>query len=135
MTSTHARHRRPAYVAGVALMFSGLLLVFLVVLAEYATTDMAQQRRAQLAAHAEQILQSARAWSQRHVNQLAGATPAVPPIDELVPSETSSTLELHAAQTEDGQTLVECRLRLRRGRATVFRQVRWPLTAPHSALE
>jgi hypothetical protein len=135
MTSTHARHRRLAYVAGMALMFSGLLLVLLLVLADFATTDVAQQRQALLEAQAEQILQSARAWSQRHLAQLAGSAPAELPIHQLVPSETSSTLELHAAPADDGQTFVECRLRLRRGRASIYRQAQWPLATPASAPE
>ena len=133
MTLAQSRHRRPAYIAGMALMFSGLLLVLLVVLADYATTDMAQQRQALLEAQAEQILQSARAWSQLPIAELAESGSRTLPVDQLVPPQTTGAVELVLIRASDSLTLVDCKLRLQRGRATVRRQVRWPLAISESA--
>lgn len=135
MTRARTRHRRPAYVAGMALVFSSLLLVFLLVLADYTTTDRAQQQQALLEAHTEQIVQSARAWSRQHVEELAAFASVSLPVDQLVPPETSSALELALVRADGDPMRVECTLRLRRGRAMVYRQVHWPLVTPGSAPE
>jgi hypothetical protein len=135
MTRARTRHRRPAYVAGMALVFSSLLLVFLLVLADYTTTDRAQQQQTLLEARAEQIVQSARAWSRQHVEELAGAAPVSLSVDQLVPPETSSALELALVHTDGDPMRVQCTLRLRRGQATAYRQAHWPLVTPGSAPE
>jgi len=129
------RHRRPAYVAGMALVFSSVLLVFLLVLADYATTDRSRQQQALLDANAEQILQSARAWSQRHVAQLVESESLRLPVDQLLPLETSSTVELALLRTDGDPMRVECTLRLQHGQATVFRQAHWSLATAAAAPE
>lgn len=133
MTLACARYRRQAFVAGMVLAFSAFLLIFLVVLARYAAADIARERRLLLEAHAEQILQSARSWSRSYVAQLDRSECVSLPVDQLVPLGTSSMVELRQLHADDGETVIECQLRLRRGRATVHRRVHWALSTPDSA--
>lgn len=126
---TDRRARRAAYAVIVAIVGLALITMFAFVLARYAMLDMAGEKRAALESCANQVFESARAWSVLHCTELRDTPPVMLPIDELLPAATSGEAQLRRLQTAAGHSVVECRLRLAQGRQRLQRRAQWPLPA------
>lgn len=136
MTGSTARHARPAYISTLAVIGLGLTALFLATVARHAVYGFGLEKRSLLESRADQIVLSARAWSERHADELASLQPVQLPIQNLIPEGIQGGLELQAKRAADNETIVECTLTLTRGRIRIRRELTWPVSAdlppPHS---
>ncbi len=117
---------RSAYASMLAILISGVLLLFVVVLGRCAVHALAAEQAAVLETQADQILLSARDWSRAHGEQLRHAGEVELALDGLLPSTATGRLTLHYAAAGEGPPLVECSLEIKQTRRNVARRVHWP---------
>lgn len=129
MTGSTARHTRPAYISTLAIIGLGLAALFLATVARHAVFGFGLEKRSLLESRADQIVLSARAWSERHADELASLQPVPLPIQDLIQEGIRGRLELQAKRTDDNKTIVECRLTLTRGRIRIRRELTWTVVA------
>lgn len=123
------RPRLPAFACMLAIMATGVLLLFVAVLGRYAASEIRGLQTELLEAQADQILLSARDWSGAHTNQLWSAGTIELPLEDLLTVPAVGRLELKHRDGAD-TPLIECDLAITQGRRTVVRHVFWPARLP-----
>ena len=120
------RARRRAFASTLAILGFGVIVAFAVLLARYATIDIAGARRAELESYAHQIIRSAQAWSGLHAGEFA-ETPVVElSFNDILPGNGDGKVELSCTESSGGEALIECHVVLRLGQQTLRRRVCWP---------
>jgi hypothetical protein len=117
---------RSAYASMVALLISGVLLMFVVVLGRYTVDAFAAEQAAVLDTQADQILLSARDWSRVNAGSLRRGGEVELPLDGLIPQGATGRLTLRYVATDAKPALVECNLQIRQSRRSAGRRVYWP---------
>ena len=136
MTPGQTRSSRSAFAGTITIMIAGVLLLFVVILAQHCVQAIARQRSALLATQAELILLSARDWSHAHSEQMRATGRVELPLDDLLPPMATGCLELRYTDSSDDPPLIECHLRITQGQRSVTRHRHWPghlplRTEPH----
>jgi hypothetical protein len=120
------RDGRRGYALILALVGLAIIIAYAIVLARYAVLEMAREKQALLESCAQQIAESARAWSLAHARELSTSAAVTLPIEELLPPGASGRADLRLAASADGRSLVECYVALERGHQRLTRRLYWP---------
>jgi len=119
----------------VAILTTGLVLMFVVIMAQLAVLELARERSAALGSWAEQVIASAQEWSRVHGAEVQAERSCGLPLDDVLPANIRGAVELRRADSAEGDiVLIECRIRLAWARQRLERQVCWPLGTPGRAV-
>ena len=129
MSRARANARERGYTLLVVLMTSSIILGFTVVLASLALFEWKRDRMSVLAAQAEQVLASARAWSRTHERDLAAGRAVEVPVDEILTPPVSGRATLRRVRA-DGMLIDVCEVRVERSSLRATRRGSWPAVHP-----
>lgn len=116
--------RKRGYVLMLALFVLVLVGVLAIILARSIVSELQRERFDRLELVAEQVFRSARDWTHLHRDD---SLPQDLPIDGLLPANISGTALLTARIVETGGRVIECRIALRAGNASLNRHRSWAL--------
>lgn len=123
------RHARRGFFTLVAVVATLVVILFATSLAKFAFAEFRRERLMALEIAAEQALQSARAWTLAHSEDLRSAPQTALPTDEILPPGTTAELTLLAV-SRDNKPWVECTVRIMRSKLSLTRSAAWPLESP-----
>jgi hypothetical protein len=125
--SVHRRHRRRGLIL-LAAGIGGLILIILATtLGRLTILGVSREQLALLDAYTEQAFESGRAWANVHPDRLLPGQPVTLPLDGVLPSHLTGTLELTVAEADERGRPVVCRVRIERPRRGVDRERTWRL--------
>jgi len=121
------RHQRRGYALLLVLAAAFLIVTLAAILGRLMVQENTQQRAASLEAWTEQVVLSARAWSQLHADTLIDGHLRQLPLESLLPQHISGQIELVAERDAAGEPIVRCTVHLERGRHGLRRVMYWAL--------
>ena len=128
-------HRRRGFVLIILLVTSFMVVTFGAVMGRLVVIEFKRERLEALAAHADQMLHSARTWSLAHPDKLYSDRSATLPVDVLVPEPYRAGLNLQRTSGAGGAELIQCDVRLERWGVRVQRTATWPTASTGDALK
>lgn len=126
MTNRRNRPPRRAYAGMIAVLTSGILMLWIGVLLRHGLHETAAERTAALAARADLILLSARDWSRLHLERIRTSGAQDLPLAGLTPDTYDGSLALRYREEDPEAPMIECYLNLRHGIHSITRIVFWP---------
>lgn len=121
---------RRAYLIVAALATLAVVVGLQVVLARCVQIELQRERDAALRVRANEVFASARAWSDRHANEIVHAAPTALALDGLLPPGVQGCVTLQRMQTTTGAELIACDVTLNWSRTHLHQVVYWPPPAP-----
>jgi len=116
---------RRGYVLTICLIVSLLIFALAGVIAQYAAIEIRRERSVALDSLAEQLFQSARAWSGARFRQMKPGEAAGLPCEGLLPGGITGTLVVAGIEPDGGIRRVTCRVELQRGGERLAREETW----------
>lgn len=123
MNQRRRQLQRRAFATAISLLTLIVISAMLAITWEFAARSLKRERRMALETRVEAALQSARAWSRQHRDDLRQSGSIKLPIERIMPADATGELELQVDASQPMQVI--CKLALSLGGVDVQRVAHW----------